>query len=167
MSIQVVTQAPLADGSPFQIAPRLGLESPDVQKHVEEARGEEIAALGEKGAENSPAFTPAPFKAPPIGGDRKAHFGGLGGDAQPLQHRGKIRIIQSVIDDEPGIDRDLGAGMFDIDGRRMAARPQILLIERDLMARMGQRQRRSHSRNARSDDGYAHVVSQARRQSGS
>ena len=51
--------------------------------------------------------------------------------------------------------------MFDIHRRRMTARTQVFFIERDFMARVGERQRRSHSRNARSDDGYAHEVSQA------
>jgi hypothetical protein len=57
-----------------------------------------------------------PLEPPGIGRDGKAHAAFHRLDAEMVEHRREIGIVQFVIDDEAGVDRDLFTVIVDDDG---------------------------------------------------
>ncbi len=94
----------------------------------------DVAASREESVQHGVA-TPGPSRLPPLAGDGEANVGGLRRHVEMREELGQVRIIQLVIDDEPGIDGDAGAVIVDIDRSRMTARPVVFLINNDLMWR--------------------------------
>ena len=71
---KVVAKRALADGARFQVGPCALLEAQDLEQHLQEARRQQVAALGEERAQHVFALAAAPFEPAAIGGDGKTHF---------------------------------------------------------------------------------------------
>ena len=82
-----------------------------------------MRALGEKAVERV-MLKPRPLVIPVIKRQREPHIRALRFNAKICKKRGKKRVIQLVVDDEAGIDRNRLAGMHDIDRGGMPADPQ-------------------------------------------
>ena len=129
---------------------RQTVEAHDVGQHAQEARGDDIAALGKHTIQI--AATPLPSAC--RGLHRKRHIRRCAGHAQALEQRDQARVGALVVDQEARVDTMLDAFESYIHGMCMAAKPALGLVQRDRhFSRevVGNRQ----PRNARTDDGNA------------
>ena len=106
----------------------LAVEAQHLAQHPQEGRREEIALLREDRTD----IGAAPFEPAAVERQRKAHVAALRGDAELGKHCREIGIVELVVDDEAGVDRDMPAVIVDVDGRGMAAGPRIGLEQRDV-----------------------------------
>ena len=67
------------------------------------AGGEQMRRAGEEAPGRAGELEPAAAV-----GDREAHVGGLGGDAEFAEQRFEVRVVAVVEDDEAGVDRLVG-----------------------------------------------------------
>ena len=153
MPREVIGERALAHRASAHIGDSALLKGRDLEQHGDVARRDEIAALREQtvGDVEPTAWAgvaAAPFVAPVIDRDGKAHRRGLRRDAEIREQPGELRIVHLVVDDE--------TRMVDIDRRGMAAGSVRRFVDDDLVPAFAQREGGAVAGNAGTDDGDTH-----------
>ena len=113
-----------------EIARRFPVKALEVVQHRPEPGPDQVALLGEQAGEIAARV----FEAPVVEGHREGHVRGLRRHLQMGEERGEVRVGPFVVDDEPGVDRDVAVGAAHGDGIRMAADPAVAFEDGDVVA---------------------------------
>ena len=110
----------------------LAVEASNLHPETVESRPDEVAGLGEEGAQGSAAVL-EPARIVP---DAEAHRRGPRPDAEFAQQTGEARVVDLVVDDEPGVHIVGASPEIEAERVRVAADPARRLVDGDRVARM-------------------------------
>ena len=105
------------------------VEAQDLAQHPQEARRGGIAALSEDGVQ----IDARPFPHAAIKRKREAHVACFGAHAKVIEQRREVRIVQLVVDDEAGVDRDRPLAEVDLIRVGVAAQPVFGFVQHHLV----------------------------------
>ena len=122
----------------------------DLGEELEEARTDQIGALGEDAVQTHAVVFHVQFFV----AHAETHLGRFDGYAQLVEQAHQIRIGHLVEDHEPGVDRDAASAFVDFDRVRVAADVALALEDGHVVA-LPQKPRGPESGNPAADDGQA------------
>ncbi len=117
----------------------------------EEGGAEQVASAARTGRAGCPRVLEPPA---PVG-DREAHLGRLGGDAELVEQAFEAGVVAVVEDDEAGVDPVLAIAVVDPDRVGVAAEPVAGLVDDDLVLAV-QQMGGNEARDSGSDDRDLH-----------
>lgn len=134
----------------FQRPPCIAEEAKDLPDEAEEARVQDVPALGEEFVRAHAVV----FQFRVVVAHAEGHLGRLGGNAEFLEEGDEVRVGDVVEDDEPSVDGYWPAILLDDHGIRMSAWTGVPLDEGYIRV-VAELPSGAHAGDTRADDGDA------------